>query len=413
MTKIISNGMVVPDYIDEELFKKAIENECGQNSVEIDSVVITNGSGGGENYCSDILRCSVKFNLNNNVGDKSLEKSLIVKSMKMQENTEIPTMETHLYGVVVPEMEKIFERQGINVSFSPKVFHSIDKPVVTMVMNDLSTDNFILEDRIKGLDEDHIRVLLKKIAQFHASSMIVNKEKPELIESLQLSIFEKEKGDEKVFDDVICGNIPHIANIFKDKIGYEKIAEKLGTVFDKFTDKMIEVCKNSTKDCVKVINHGDLWVNNFLYKHDSEGKPVDVSLIDLQIAYYAGLGIDINYFFNTSIPLDLLATKRYDFLRFYYKHLKESLELLHHDDIPTWEDVREEVRNKELYGFWTMEAILPIIALNKDTAKDSSIEKFADAEAFNNQRKIMLSEKRVYETMKYSLVRFDELGILD
>lgn len=122
--------------------------------------------------------------------------------------------------------------------------------------------------------------------------------------------------------------------------------------------------------------------------------------------------MDINYFFNTSIPLDLLATKRYDFLRFYYRHLKQSLETLQYDDIPTWEDVKEEVTKKELYGFWAMESILPLIALNKDTAKDSSLDTLANEEALNNQRKIMLSEKRVYETMKYSLMRFDDLGVL-
>lgn len=113
--------MVVPDYINEELFRKAIENEYGEDGVEIDSVVITNGSGGGENYCSDILRCVVKFNLSHS-NDKSLEKSLIVKCMKVEHTSkvEIPTMETHLYGLVIPEMEKVFRSHGINVSFSPK-----------------------------------------------------------------------------------------------------------------------------------------------------------------------------------------------------------------------------------------------------------------------------------------------------
>lgn len=135
--------------------------------------------------------------------------------------------------------------------------------------------------------------------------------------------------------------------------------------------------------------------------------------VDLQIAFYGGLGIDINYFFNTSIPVDLLASKRHEFLRFYYKHLKESLEQLHHDDIPTWEDVSEEVKDKEMYGFWAMHAILPIIALNKDSSKDSSIEIFTDKTAFDKKRQVMLSEKRVYESMKYSLARFDELAILD
>lgn len=116
--------MVVPDYIDEELFRRAIENECGQNGVEIDSVVITNGGGGGENYCSDILRSVVKYNSshNNNAGDKSSEKSLIVKCMKVDKASgfEVPTMETHMYGVVVPELEKVFQKHGMDVSFSPK-----------------------------------------------------------------------------------------------------------------------------------------------------------------------------------------------------------------------------------------------------------------------------------------------------
>lgn len=111
--------------------------------------------------------------------------------------------------------------------------------------------------------------------------------------------------------------------------------------------------------------------------------------------------------------MDLLASKRYDFLRIYYKHLKESLQQLNFEDIPTWEDVREEVKSKEMFGFFTMEAILPIIALNKDKSKDSSMETLTDKDAFTEASRAMLSEKRVYESMKYSLARFDELAIFD
>lgn len=148
-----------------------------------------------------------------------------------------------------------------------------------MVMDDLSTDNFKLEDRVKGLDEDHIKVLLKKIAQFHAASMVVVKEEPELTKPLIPSLFEREKGNEEMFDGIICGNIPHIAEKFKDKVGYEKISEKLDSMFKSFLKHLIEVCHNTTKHNVKVINHGDLWVNNFLFKHDAQGKPLDVSMV--------------------------------------------------------------------------------------------------------------------------------------
>lgn len=114
--------MVQPEQVDEEFFSKTIENVCGaENGVEIDSVEITNGSAGGENYCSDILRCAVKYRLSDSK-DKVLEKALIVKCMRVEKNSnvELKTMETHLYGVVIPEMEKVFQRNGISVSMSPK-----------------------------------------------------------------------------------------------------------------------------------------------------------------------------------------------------------------------------------------------------------------------------------------------------
>lgn len=149
-----------------------------------------------------------------------------------------------------------------------------------MVMDDLSADNFKIGDRIKGLDEDHIRVLLKKLAQFHASSMVVVKEKPELlIGSMTFSIFEKFEAQMELYNQVFRGSINNIAKKFKNKIGYEKISGKLEALYENFLEDMVKVCHNTKKDNLKVINHGDLWVNNFLFKHDAEGKPVDVSLV--------------------------------------------------------------------------------------------------------------------------------------
>lgn len=151
-----------------------------------------------------------------------------------------------------------------------------------MVMDDLSAQNFKLGDRIIGLDEDQIKVLLKKIAQFHAASMVVVKEKPELLTgTMNLSVFEKQPESIELYDEIMRGNLPHIAEKFKDKIGYEKIAEKLKAMYGTFKKTIIQVCHNTKKDNVKVINHGDLWVNNFLFKHDAEGKAVDVSMVML------------------------------------------------------------------------------------------------------------------------------------
>lgn len=38
-------------------------------------------------------------------------------------------------------------------------------------------------------------------------------------------------------------------------------------------------CLNHPKTKVKCLNHGDLWTNNFLFKYDLDGKPIDLRLV--------------------------------------------------------------------------------------------------------------------------------------
>jgi len=62
-----------------------------------------------------------------------------------------------------------------------------------------------------------------------------------------------------------------------------RYSEKVAKFADHTYDIGIKVAKLS-EDEFNVINHGDFWVNNMLFKYDNDGNPTDhifVSIITL------------------------------------------------------------------------------------------------------------------------------------
>ena len=151
-----------------------------------------------------------------------------------------------------------------------------------MVIQDLSVDGFKLADRIVGLDDIHTKVLLKKIAQFHAASLVAVDNNPELSKGVDVTVFERQRSEvTNVFTDLFYGNTLAIADFYQNEPGYEQMSKKLRKVFETFGNKIKIVCQSTKQKNLKVINHGDLWVNNFLFKYDGKDCPVDVSFVSI------------------------------------------------------------------------------------------------------------------------------------
>lgn len=94
-----------------------------------------------------------------------------------------------------------------------------------------------------------------------------------------------ENGEDEMPEPFTKGCLEYVSNMIKCWPSYESIADKISSVIPKFNRLTFEAF-NSKNSKFNVINHGDLWVNNFLYKYNKEsGEPLDVLFVSIDLSF--------------------------------------------------------------------------------------------------------------------------------
>lgn len=162
----------------------------------------------------------------------------------------------------------------------------------------------------------------------------------------------------------------------------------------------------------KVLNHGDSWVNNLMFKYKN-GKPVDVIFVDYQMSYYSSPGIDLNYFINTSPHNEIRESQIDEILHVYYENFSAILKSLGVKHIPSMNDVRNEIERCEYYGLMAALGILPLVVLHKEASENSNFESMGDEQESEKHRVAMYTNGFYQNAIKPILRRFDEHQLLD
>lgn len=79
--------------------------------------------------------------------------------------------EEEMYHKLLPKFEYLYSEAGKTVQFAPKAF-TFDRDLGEdyILLEDLKAKQYKNENRIEGLDMDHMKEVLKKLAEFHAAS---------------------------------------------------------------------------------------------------------------------------------------------------------------------------------------------------------------------------------------------------
>lgn len=93
-----------------------------------------------------------------------------------------------------------------------------------------------------------------------------------------------------------------MSNTVKNWKGYEKIADKLQKIPQKAYDEAYKAFAPQD-DGFNVITHGDLFINNLLFRHDQNGNPIDIRLVSVKTLFFGADLILINLFLRLTFQL--------------------------------------------------------------------------------------------------------------
>ncbi|XP_065088833.1 uncharacterized protein LOC135710240 [Ochlerotatus camptorhynchus] len=410
---------VTPDYLNEDLIRRSLIKEFHSDDIVLEKFEITPATSPGDNYLSDVFRIPVK--LRRSPKEEMIEEiSLVVKCLPDTGNRgsvidELNAFhkEAEMFTTVIPQLSRIASDEF----FAAKCFNATTVPERMLVFHDLKSLGYTMASRHAGLDFDHCALIMRKIGKFHASSMAFAKQNMDLIN--KFFHFNMFNPDAELRTDCISvvfekGLGTLISVIEKNWIDFNPvILDKLKKLHPVYVQKLEACLTQKFEDGFKVLNHGDLWCNNMLFKYESNsGKVKDVVFVDYQLSYYSSPGVDLNYAISNCPNLETRARSN-ELINIYHQALSETLTSIGYSKIPTLADVQHEIKRMEFFALVSVVSILPITMMEKTDTMEVNFENMIDEKQAEQARNIQYNGKQYQAIVKPLLKQFDQKQLLD
>lgn len=228
--------------------------------------------------------------------------------------------------------------------YSRLVYYSTD-PIV-LVFEDLTQENFNMH--YLPLKMDSLKIVINKIAKYHAISMVVaNSDRKDLVNGYQ-NIFDAEKM-RNVFSSMIEQG-KTLGGKVKEWPNMKKIGVKIETHMEQLFKQFADSYKRQNTWGFNVLNHGDFHIRNMMFKKDDQGNITDVTFLDYQIPTYHSPGFDLAYMLNC-IADGEIRMKRFEMLKCYHSELVKYLTKFEFDGhVPSIIDVHVALMNVAAFG---------------------------------------------------------------
>ncbi|KAJ8879474.1 hypothetical protein PR048_020082 [Dryococelus australis] len=396
-----------PSWLTDEYIAEILRKGEDDSGIKVNNVDITSYLGKGENYASIIQKINITYT---DGKDHQKEKTFILKSMPhnpiMQRfviEAKLYDKELHAYKKLIPAMASLTEVPQISAQF-----YSTDREDI-VILEDMTTKGFKMADRKKRMDLAHSILALKALARFHGLSFAVVEREPSIVDHFQESMYSNRmKEMNSRFIPKMYGSL---ASLVETWVGFERFSEKIRSRIDGIFDQMEEIISPKIS-AFNVLNHGDFWVNNMLFRYNETQEPEEVCLIDLQLIRYGSPALDLQYFFATSLADNVREKYEDILLEEYHKALSATLRSVTLKPITySLEDLRHDFQEKAAFGFNMGCFVIGAVVADSSEAidLDSLTEESIEDGSANPMEKMFLG-KRFKDALQKLLLYYELKG---
>lgn len=399
-------NVILPIWLNNELIEEILQKQ--DKNLKVVNVKIEEACGKGENFASKIMRIHVDVKIKK-ISEK---KTFLLKFVndgilgKFFCENGMFGREIEMYANTMPLIRELYDKYYPNDKIAPNTTYLEKDDNRMFIMEDLSLSGHKPGDRISGMDLEHCQLVLKKLGRFHAISALLVEQNPKVFDEYKKSIFFS-----KIFENFFSSLIRSLALEAENWPDQKHLIPKLQKLADNVQQIGQKALKHQPEEFL-VLNHGDLWTANMLFKYTDSGNLLDAILVDYQAVFWGTPMIDLSYFLCSAVKGDYYENRDL-LIKTYYDSLSETLkEIDYPKEVPTWDYMQQQVNEKEIiFAIYTC-TCFPIhrAHVSDDFAFDERLYK---NEFYRDKREKIFQRESTQAEMKRRLLQFEKVGLFD
>ncbi|XP_037030222.1 uncharacterized protein LOC119070043 [Bradysia coprophila] len=373
------------DAVGDDFFYDIIEKklDINRDKFTIRLVLLSPATGKNENFVSVVYRAKIKIEMLETKLRRSVDVivKVLLSTMEELKAFSVFPRERFMYEDVLSSYERIWlDRAGEKIRFGPRSIKFETDPYEIIVLDDLKAEKYEMLKRQAGLNLVQAKLLLEKLAKFHAASAI----RYQTDGILQNYFDRKSTMPEFPEDSPFIQGFKRMHQGFADSVkNYGDCDEAAAKIASWDFKKLHNVWVDAAvpMGCgFQVMNHGDIWLNNMMFRSDEDGNSVDVKLIDFQIAFWASPVLDLLYFLVSSVADDIKIDHFDDLIEFYHEQLTSALKRVKFDQhIPTLSEINVDLLEKG--GFACVCLMFILFVVKNDSSEEIDMETMMSGDA--------------------------------
>lgn len=247
---------------------------------------------------------------------------------KYAEDLETFDKEGKIYQELIPTMQDI--ARGRN-PWTAVCY--LTKGVDLIALENLNLNGFVTSISGRGLDLDHLIVVMHTLARMNAASFALEEKRGQSIPKIFPGLLRengypshdpagyRQKGAQSMTRTVqrIVKLMSEKDLMRSDKYNVESIIKMIPSIMNELFDLV-----KPSKKFRNVFNQSDLWANNILFKYTND-RPIDCRVVDFQFSRYAPPAFDISTILLTSTSRKFKQENAQKLLNEYYSFLTDEL----------------------------------------------------------------------------------------